>query len=50
MGQKVPKEGEGIVSENVLRMATGLARQGTQGASRLFCLALLFLSRLAVFP
>lgn len=43
---RVPKEGEGIVSENVLRMAAGRPWQGTQAPSRRFCVVFLFLSRL----
>lgn len=41
---RVPKEGEGIVSENVPRTAAGWAWQGTQAASRRFYLVFLFLS------
>lgn len=43
---RVPKEREGIVAENVPRMAVGRAWQDTQAASRRFCLVFLFLSRL----
>lgn len=40
MGQKVPKEGEGIVSENVPRMTEELDWRGTQEASRLSCVSI----------